>query len=101
MKIFENHHAGQVERLARRRADHAEILIFLLYRGEHRMLSLEYEVVVDLIADYLDAVFHAEISHPGQLLLREHSSGRVVGIAEKEQLHIMIHDLLFKSARSI
>ena len=73
-KYIRDHHAGQVEGFARRRADHADVLELLLDGRKHRMFTPEHKIVVNLITDHRHAVFYTEISHSGQLFLRKHSS---------------------------
>ena len=95
-KYIRDHHAGQVEGFARRRADHADVLELLLDGRKHRMFTPKHKIVVNLIADHRDAVLHTDISHCSQFFLRKHPARRIMRTAQKEQLHMMLYDFLFK-----
>ena len=60
------------------------------------MLSLKYKIIVDFITYHLHAMLHTQISHGSQFFLRKHPARRIMWTAQKEQLHMIFHDFLFK-----
>ena len=63
---------------------------------ENGMLALKYEVVMYLVAYDQHAVLKADIAEPCKFLDRKHPSGRVLRATKKEQLDIVLYDLLLE-----
>lgn len=60
------------------------------------MLSLKHKIIVDLVTDHRDPMLQTDLAHSGQFFPRKYSSGGIMGIAQKEQLDLMLHDFLLE-----